>query len=330
METGSYATASQTGSRHSRGHLLCFLPVVACIVFTAGCANDRECPCFAVAKDGNVIFEANGKGGTDLYSLDLKTRKVRTVLRRAEAQVNPACAPDDQRVAFVEWADGRGTLGVLEGGKEASAKLLPSPGSVNAAAFVPGGDSIVCNRANRDREYSFGGRTWDQYDLYLVSPSGNVHKRLTKEECYQAGAPAVTPDGGTVYWQVYPMGGDNNPRIVTVDIRGGAVKTLLETGNVGAGRVDVSPDGKWIVFVSDLGKDYDYQVWVAGTDGKDRRQLTNDKGTKNYPAFSRDGTEVLYVKKGLFGFELWKVPVKGGKATRIAGASLFSRPLSWR
>jgi len=75
----------------------------------------------------------------------------------------------------------------------------------------------------------------------------------------------------------------------------------------------VSPDGRYIVFMSDrAGAPH---IWRMDIDGGNLKQLT-DKHDEEDPALSRDGKWVaytMYLNKGT----IWKVGIDGGEPTQI-------------
>jgi TolB protein len=83
------------------------------------------------------------------------------------------------------------------------------------------------------------------------------------------------------------------------------------------GLPSVSPDGRWIAFVSDRsGGD---NIFVIGVDGRDERQTTFDGG--GAPCWTRNSEEILFVGEGEDTCHVMAVPLEGGKPQVVAMVS---------
>jgi TolB protein len=83
------------------------------------------------------------------------------------------------------------------------------------------------------------------------------------------------------------------------------------------GRPSVSPDGRWIAFVSDrMGGD---DIFVIGVDGRGERQMTFDGG--GAPCWTRNSEEILFVGEGPDTCHVMAVSLEGGKPEVVATVS---------
>jgi serine/threonine protein kinase/Tol biopolymer transport system component len=121
---------------------------------------------------------------------------------------------------------------------------------------------------------------------------------------------AWTPDGRIVY----ASDASGNRDLWIMDQDGGNQKQITsESGdNV---QPTVSPDGRYIVFVSDR-KDVRHNLWRIDIDGGNARQLTNGNFDRN-PAFSPDGRWIIYASMGASHPNLWKVSIDGGEPVKL-------------
>jgi Tol biopolymer transport system component/DNA-binding winged helix-turn-helix (wHTH) protein len=154
-----------------------------------------------------------------------------------------------------------------------------------------------------------------------VVPGGDVTKatQITQGPGKYDGYYGLTwlPDGRLVYasiasgaWDLWLMNADgSDARQLTVDAR----------SNYGPA---ASPDGRYIVFVSNRGGG-PFHVWRMNTDGSNPVQLTKGDG-ENFAHVTADGRWVVYATGGFRNDSyVWKVPIDGGQPVRLTeqGAS---------
>lgn len=130
--------------------------------------------------------------------------------------------------------------------------------------------------------------------------------QITQGRGYDAW-PSWTPDGKLVYttWS----GGNFDLNLI--DLRGGESRQL--TANSGSNRISsVSPDGRYIVFISDRAGSPN--VWRMDMDGGNAKRLT-DKNDAS-PTLSPDGQWIAYVNY-VNNQTIWKVPIDGGPPLQL-------------
>ena len=97
----------------------------------------------------------------------------------------------------------------------------------------------------------------------------------------------------------------------------------------------LSPDGKWVVYVVatiDLaGNKSSSNLWLASSDGSERRQLTTTEKKDSHPRWSPDGKSILFESNRSSEGQLWIIDLAGGEARQLttistdAGTGLWSR-----
>lgn len=92
----------------------------------------------------------------------------------------------------------------------------------------------------------------------------------------------------------------------------GSGKKQLTANNAIEQRPKVSPDGKFIIFVSS--QDGRKNIWRMDIDGANLKQLTTSDG-EDYPTFAHDGQSVIFNSIG--DGSVWTVPLSGGVPTQI-------------
>jgi len=79
--------------------------------------------------------------------------------------------------------------------------------------------------------------------------------------------------------------------------------------------VDVSPDGKHLLFSSDRGGNQD--LWMMPVEGGEMQQLTSDVAPDWAPAWSPDGKEIAFYSARSGNRDIWLMPIGGGPKKQI-------------
>ncbi len=128
----------------------------------------------------------------------------------------------------------------------------------------------------------------------------------------------LTPDGKTI---IFELMGD----LYSLPIAGGEAKRLAVSDSANKdgdtmafdSQPSVSPDGKWIAFISD--RDGDDNLWYCKIDGSEPKQLTKDKRiTFRSPTWMPDSQYVV-VTKLQGGTNFWMYHIKGGSGINMTG-----------
>lgn len=149
-------------------------------------------------------------------------------------------------------------------------------------------------------------------NVWLLPGGGdNRARQITVAAGGYRGELAWTPDGRIVYDSKAGAG----PAISIMDIDGGNPKLLTGefTGRAYVGKSKVSPDGRYVVFSSDLTGER--HIWRLNIDGSNPVQLTNGAGEDN-PSCSPDGRWVFYMNLERAGADrptIGRVSIDGGE-----------------
>jgi len=83
----------------------------------------------------------------------------------------------------------------------------------------------------------------------------------------------------------------------------------------------VSPDGKWIVFVlrqTDLEENKGLtDLWLVGADGTALRRLTSHKASDSSPRWAPDGKSIWFVSGRSDTSQVWRIAIDGGEAEQV-------------
>ena len=130
------------------------------------------------------------------------------------------------------------------------------------------------------------------------------------------GGVALMPDGRIIY----ALAGTGSSDLLLTDINGGNSQPL--TGNSALnGLPAVSPDGRYVVFVSN--RTGGPHVWRMNSDGSNLKQITNGIA-EIFPDISPDNQWIVY--QDISDLRLWRVPIDGGQGTQLID-KLASQPV---
>ena len=158
------------------------------------------------------------------------------------------------------------------------------------------------------------------FDLYVVDARGGKPKQLTANSGTN-GQPSISPDG---HYIIFSSDRTGAPHIWRMDIDGGNQKQLTDKSDVNP---DSSPDGGWVVYVSNANKD---TIWKVGIDGGQLLQLTEKLSFS--PTISPDGKQIacFYYEDQNSPAKLAILPSQGGPPVKtFTLAAEAGTNLSW-
>ncbi len=199
----------------------------------------------------------------------------------------PVYSPDGSSLAFCSNRNGKDQLFIMDS-NGSDQKLLTDqlPGCLcnpdRPMAWSPDGKWI-----------SLAGQTGqiDQaqiVDLFVVRSDGSKVTNLTNSPGYYAGF-TWDPDSKSILF----MNARENPNIYRVNVNNKKIDALLE-GPIDAVPAGFSPDGSLLVWD---GRNGTISVLRFSKTGIVKQQLTSGPGYDKYPAWSRDGQKVLFMRR---------------------------------
>jgi serine/threonine protein kinase/Tol biopolymer transport system component len=171
-----------------------------------------------------------------------------------------------------------------------------------------------------DGKLVYSSNTPGGSDLYLMDARGGNPKQLTANSGMN-GQPSTSPDGRYIIFSSDRTGA---PHIWRMDVDGGGQKQLTDNPDLNP---DCSPDGLWVVYVSNANKD---TIWKIGIDGGQPLQLTEKLSFA--PAISPDGKQIacFYFEDQNSPARLAILPTQGGQPVKTFPlAAQAGTNLSW-
>jgi dipeptidyl aminopeptidase/acylaminoacyl peptidase len=122
------------------------------------------------------------------------------------------------------------------------------------------------------------------------------------------GDPAITPDGTLAVLPVTSYDMTENKGLTDlwlVPVAGGPARQLT-SDKASDTQPTVSPDGKWIAFISKRGDDTESQIYVIAVDGGEARRLTNIPTGVSVPKWFPDSKRLAFVSEIWMDLVRWE------------------------
>lgn len=156
------------------------------------------------------------------------------------------------------------------------------------------------------------------YELRVTGSDG-VGTRVvhSNEEAGFVQPCAWTPDGKQILTLLFRK--DNISQIVLIPAAGGPPHVLRSLNWVYPKRMDLSPDGRHIVYDSFAADDGgDRTIYLLSVDGTSEKKLIAEPGNHLFPLWTPDGKSILYAsdRGGIMG--AWKLDPQTGQSVPVA------------
>jgi Tol biopolymer transport system component/predicted Ser/Thr protein kinase len=253
----------------------------------AGFVRTQRRASFSASRTG-VLGYRQGVAITQLTWFDRSGRRL-GVVGSAARWLNPAIAPDANRIAVTRLGPSTTQSDIWLFEPRGERQLTSSAGMEDYAVWSPDGSRVV-----------YGSDARGFFDIYAKDTSASAQEpsALVLETDHQKLPMDWTPNGkwlvfldsaGGVFPRLplaYPFGADHE-RVEDVTLAGNPSASLRSED-----QVQVSPDGHWMAYVSDVAGSA--QVYVrAFPDGQRRWQVSTEGGFE--PKWRGDGRELFYI-----------------------------------
>lgn len=195
--------------------------------------------------------------------------------------------------------------------------LLNADGS-NATNITDYGGEIDPNyaepRFSPDGSKIIFVRTTGKNHIWTMNPDGSGRNQLTISDVYAENYPVYGPTGSHVYFATNRWDPVWGPAVMNAD--GTNMVPLLDP-ELAFSDLDCSPDGSKLVMTCSNG--VSSNVYIMNVDGTGLTSLTSDMDEAANPAFSRDGTRIVFqgIENGENDQEVYAMNLDGSNRTRL-------------
>jgi Tol biopolymer transport system component len=177
----------------------------------------------------------------------------------------PNWSPDGERTVFTTRVYGKPQIALGDQNGKIIVMLTRDTFSNKQPVFSPSGKAILFVSNRRGNQ-----------DIYQLDLSKQALKNLTNHPAKE-GHPQWSPQGDKILFYRYENG---NADLYTLDLTTKTVRNITNTPyDEWIGRF--SPDGQYVAMSGEA--DGDMEIFVARSDGSNRRRLTNQKGFDGDP-----------------------------------------------
>jgi Tol biopolymer transport system component len=213
---------------------------------------------------------------------------------------------DGRYISYVDSATGN--LAVRENATGLSRKLTALPAGSRQFAYF----STISRDSRRVAFAWFNEAGF--YDLRVVAMDGSNERVLYRNEEAGFVQPcAWSADGKQILTLFFRS--DNISQIALVPADGGPPRILRSLNWVYPKRMDLSPDGRFVVYDSFAGAaGGDRTIFSLSTKGDQETRLVTAPGNHLFPLWTPDGSHVVFASERDGKMGAWIVPVANGKA----------------
>jgi eukaryotic-like serine/threonine-protein kinase len=239
--------------------------------------------CFSVSRSGTLAYHVGpaSRGVTARLTWHARNGTTLGTIGDTGNYTFPAIAPDQNRVTVTRLEDGAGDIFAFEGPEWTAARLTTNPLLDFAPVWSPDGRRIAYASVNIRGAGA---------NLVLVPYEGAAARTVAHADRFQLSPGGWAADGRIVF-QLFDSRGLWSLWTKVADGREAAVAFKNDAFNYG--HATLSPDGRWIAYVSDVSGRFEVYIDSFPTPGR-QRPVPGSVGGRE-PRWRHDGRELYFV-----------------------------------
>jgi dipeptidyl aminopeptidase/acylaminoacyl peptidase len=245
-----------------------------------------------------VVDSVADEYASDLWILDPSSGEYRQFTSTPGSEWGARFSPDGRRIAFLAAPGDYTQVFVQELSDSTASLLFPFEGDIDEFEWLPDGRRVV----------------------FIAAPPEPADSAARREQLREY---------SRTYYKVNGAGflDGRPPHLWTADLATGVTRRLAG-GDYEYSAPAISPDGRWVAFVSNRTADRDENrnsdVWIIPADSGAILQVSREAGYADQPAWSPDGRNLAWVEQTVrnnYGAHayLWVASVGGQRGPLVVG-----------
>lgn len=255
---------------------------------------------------GSLVYFAERDSSTKLFHLDLNTGQETQLTFGAGMDVFPAVSPDGRRIAFQSDRDGDFDIYVMDLSGDNLRQITRNAVDDRLPAWSPDGEWISFSSDIRDD---------GTFDLYRARADGSDLQAVFGDAARSSGA-RWSPDGQTLVFTSGARDDAGTWEIARFHLPGAVFSRLTENA-VKDWSPSFSPDGRYILFLTNEGARGDSAIARMAADGSGRKILYDGPGYEWGASYSPDGQLIAFTAPDGGREEIFVMDADGGNLRQI-------------
>lgn len=262
---------------------------------------------------GRIVYVTDKDGNREIYSMKSDGTDSTRLTNNQADDFSPKWSPTGDKIAFVSTRDGNPEIYVMNRGGSNLTRITNHPEQDLEPCWSPTGQEIVFT-SNRD----------GNYEIYIHHLIDNSDTRITNDPTGDR-YPDWSPDGKLLLIQSWQNG---KYEIFKYDLTTNSKRLLMNQANNSLEHATWSPSGLAYLYEERLPTGPVY-ITTNGYPKRDYSKVLADKYQNIWPAWSPNGTQVLFASNRDGQFDLYIMNVHGGPFFRLTNNAANESEMDW-